>query len=491
MADVFAEKLAHFTTSTSKYFTDFKKNRQVGSESTSSIELCRTEHNHYVQMPPLEQYMGSSVEQRRQLVYQTLKIGDIVDGIVTSKRPFGLSVLLLSLYNHRQLHMSNLEIYASCHASEFEIYPDKPVHSRLKQIEDYAVDDFVRGVIYKIDISSDEIMISLQQEKLLKLFKNVTLGMIEKADIPYFCTEKIMKSRDTNWEDYNQYLKKQPAFYNTKSINTLSNLLGIDKKAKIAFLNEQQSLAIAIEYFKQGNNSEAMIQIQQSLKIDKSNYEAIVAKGAIMANEGHFEAAIDSFEEALQLNPKHRNGLKYLCETLQTMAERSINDLDYRTASKFYEKLLKYNPAKEAEIGNKLALCREAIHKRAASKMNSSKDKAASRIRQESSTNTSNLHNIKKILAAENLSPKSHNSSKKKKKKKKSKKKIKRKKSGINSSCEDFDNDYDYNDRKHSKHHKHKSQKRKRQQDNSSNSDSTTDYASNSSSSAEKKKKRK
>ncbi|EDV24134.1 uncharacterized protein TRIADDRAFT_57311 [Trichoplax adhaerens] len=451
MADVFAEKLAHFTTSTSKYFTDFKKNRQVGSESTSSIELCRTEHNHYVQMPPLEQYMGSSVEQRRQLVYQTLKIGDIVDGIVTSKRPFGLSVLLLSLYNHRQLHMSNLEIYASCHASEFEIYPDKPVHSRLKQIEDYAVDDFVRGVIYKIDISSDEIMISLQQEKLLKLFKNVTLGMIEKADIPYFCTEKIMKSRDTNWEDYNQYLKKQPAFYNTKSINTLSNLLGIDKKAKIAFLNEQQR----------------------------------------MANEGHFEAAIDSFEEALQLNPKHRNGLKYLCETLQTMAERSINDLDYRTASKFYEKLLKYNPAKEAEIGNKLALCREAIHKRAASKMNSSKDKAASRIRQESSTNTSNLHNIKKILAAENLSPKSHNSSKKKKKKKKSKKKIKRKKSGINSSCEDFDNDYDYNDRKHSKHHKHKSQKRKRQQDNSSNSDSTTDYASNSSSSAEKKKKRK
>ena len=41
-----------------------------------------------------------------------------------------------------------------------------------------------------------------------------------------------------------------------------------------------------------------------------------------MANEGHFEAAIESFEEALQLQPKHRNGLKYLCETLQTMAER-------------------------------------------------------------------------------------------------------------------------------------------------------------------------
>lgn len=41
------------------------------------------------------------------------------------------------------------------------------------------------------------------------------------------------------------------------------------------------SLAIAIEYFKQGNNSEAMIQIRQSLKIDKNNYEAIVAKGAM------------------------------------------------------------------------------------------------------------------------------------------------------------------------------------------------------------------
>ena len=54
----------------------------------------------------------------------------------------------------------------------------------------------------------------------------------------------------------------------------------------------------------------------KALKIDAENVEGLVARGALYANKGSLERAIEDFEVALKINAQHKNARKYMCETL-------------------------------------------------------------------------------------------------------------------------------------------------------------------------------
>ena len=51
-------------------------------------------------------------------------------------------------------------------------------------------------------------------------------------------------------------------------------------------------------------------------RIDAENVEGLVARGALYANKGSLERAIEDFEVALKINAQHKNARKYMCETL-------------------------------------------------------------------------------------------------------------------------------------------------------------------------------
>ena len=59
-----------------------------------------------------------------------------------------------------------------------------------------------------------------------------------------------------------------------------------------------------------------MIFTSKALKIDEENVEGLVARGALYANKGNLERAIEDFEIALKINAEHKNARKYMCETL-------------------------------------------------------------------------------------------------------------------------------------------------------------------------------
>ena len=72
-----------------------------------------------------------------------------------------------------------------------------------------------------------------------------------------------------------------------------------------------------------------MIFTSKALKIDEENVEGLVARGALYANKGNLERAIEDFEIALKINAEHKNARKYMCETLFAFGKYVLFHLDF------------------------------------------------------------------------------------------------------------------------------------------------------------------
>ena len=57
--------------------------------------------------------------------------------------------------------------------------------------------------------------------------------------------------------------------------------------------------------------------------------------GALYANNNGLEKAIEDFEAALKVDPKHTNGRKYMCETLVAVARNYEDDKKVRKINFF------------------------------------------------------------------------------------------------------------------------------------------------------------
>lgn len=62
----------------------------------------------------------------------------------------------------------------------------------------------------------------------------------------------------------------------------------------------------------------------QALELDERNTDALVARGAALANAHDFQRASDDLENALQLQPDHRNAAAYLQAVQGRAAERGV-----------------------------------------------------------------------------------------------------------------------------------------------------------------------
>lgn len=64
----------------------------------------------YAVMPPLEQFMDVSYNERRELFYRDVERGDVVIGRITSIRDFGFFVSLLCTAGGMERDVEDLEI---------------------------------------------------------------------------------------------------------------------------------------------------------------------------------------------------------------------------------------------------------------------------------------------------------------------------------------------------------------------------------------------
>ena len=191
------------------------------------------------------------------------------------------------------------------------------------------------------------------------------MGLSGNADFPpaYQCTQETLDSRDILYEDF---LERSSGYTNPTNVSQLADELGMSTKVDSLFgsvrrgfptgematgLRKRQNSALAfthvekgIYHFKSGNKIEAFSSLTQALKIDPENVEGLVARGALYANNGSLDKAVEDFEEALRYNPTHRNATRYLGETLVAVARRYEELKEEEEAAKTYVKILNIIP---------------------------------------------------------------------------------------------------------------------------------------------------
>jgi len=72
-----------------------------------------------------------------------------------------------------------------------------------------------------------------------------------------------------------------------------------------------QSVKRGIQFMQEGLYEKALASYEQALEIDPGNSNAHVARGAAYANKQLLESAIHEFDIALQSEPDHTNAIKY------------------------------------------------------------------------------------------------------------------------------------------------------------------------------------
>lgn len=108
-----------------------------------------------------------------------------------------------------------------------------------------------------------------------------------------------------------------------------------------------RSVADGIDHFKAGKHTEAFQCLNKALTIDPKNVEGLVARGALYANSGNFQKAIEDFETALKLNPSHANARKYMGETLVALGRSYEDENKLDEARKAYQSCLTIIPFHE------------------------------------------------------------------------------------------------------------------------------------------------
>lgn len=104
------------------------------------------------------------------------------------------------------------------------------------------------------------------------------------------------------------------------------------------------SVAQGIAFFKEGRQTEAMQMLNKALQIDATNVEALVARGALYANNESYSRALDDFNEARKINPKHANAIKYTHETLLAKGKGHEDQEEWEDAEKCYQQAVDLQP---------------------------------------------------------------------------------------------------------------------------------------------------
>ena len=358
----FGNRIKHFVASKADLIFQLRGKEKLRSGIDYNVDGPQEAYSVYAtQVPPIENGMQLSNVARRAQIFEVLKLGDIVLGKVVGKRPFGVFVRIYSLVHGRNLDFHNIDVQALCPKSELE--KDRKSREHLDPIDDFDVDDIVQGVICSLSKDEERIAVSFRSAKLPSEYGDVELGIMEDME-----EHKLLRAKhfDDN-VDYNECLRRDPGFSNPTNVQTLIDVLGIDCRPPSSLLRScqrwtftdkdpnslrmQQSkkwsmdtTATGVESFKSGDHEKALKYLNHALKIYKENSEALVARGALYANQNKLEYAIKDFRHALKIHPKHHNASKYLEETLFEKGMRLKDVGNLSEAISIFEDVLEIDP---------------------------------------------------------------------------------------------------------------------------------------------------
>ncbi|XP_065162968.1 tetratricopeptide repeat protein 14 homolog isoform X3 [Atheta coriaria] len=325
--------------------------------------------DHYAVMPSLETFM-SVVDKQSRLKYfrENVKIGDLILGTIVSKTQSGmmLKVLCTTGVGATVHYVADINVKAFCPVANII-----PAVDRKGVTRSYMMNDSVCCEVLEVIADTDKIMCGMKgtTRQSEDPEHSPALGLISTDDFPL----AYKKALDHKNESYDVVLEKSVGYNNPNNIAHLSALLGVEKhcsnlsalrtrfpEGEYAIeLRQQQAskwaysnVADGIEHFKAGRHTEAFQCLNKALHIDPKNVEGLVARGALYANSGNFQKAIEDFETALKLNPNHANARKYMGETLVALGRSYEEDNKFDEARKAYQSCLSIIPRHEEAMNS-------------------------------------------------------------------------------------------------------------------------------------------
>ncbi|XP_021370646.1 tetratricopeptide repeat protein 14-like isoform X2 [Mizuhopecten yessoensis] len=309
-------------------------------------------------MPPLESFMGISPNYCREHFFNSLEKRDLVVGVVSSVMDSGVVVTLLCMDGGKVRDIDELKTTAFCPVKELP-----RLFANQSPLEGFQVKDKVRGVVLNVNQETERIIISMVERALSEEQSNIKLGLINEDDFPVHYRRKL----HIRGLAFDELLHSILGFNNSGNVSSLLGLLHLSDSTSIMrglhrktipekeyaeslrkYQSQKwahQSVANGVSMFKAGKQVEAMQYLNKALQIDSKNVEALVARGALYANNESYNLAIEDFELALKFNNQHQNARKYLYETLLAFAKVLEDQTDFENAEKQYRKAILLQPS--------------------------------------------------------------------------------------------------------------------------------------------------
>ncbi|KAK9738006.1 Tetratricopeptide repeat [Popillia japonica] len=317
----------------------------------------------YAIMPPLETYLNVDKQQRLKYFFENVKIGNLILGTIISKTQSGmmLKVLCTTGIGATVHYVADINVKAFCPVANIIPAVDRKGVSRS-----YMMNDSVCCEVLEVIPDTDKMVCGMKGSTRDPNgpAHRPPLGLVSADDFPLV----YKKALDHKNDSYETVLEKSVGFNNPNNISYLASQMGIDKHCSLMeglsgrfpeqeYANELRQLqaskwaysnvADGIDHFKAGRHTEAFQCLNKALNIDPKNVEGLVARGALFANSGNFQKAIEDFETALKLNPNHSNARKYMGETLVALGRSYEEENKLEEARKAYQSCLTIIPFHE------------------------------------------------------------------------------------------------------------------------------------------------
>ncbi|CAL4062813.1 unnamed protein product, partial [Meganyctiphanes norvegica] len=316
---------------------------------------------YYRVMPPLEYFLDVSADVRKKCFLKSMKRGDLLYGQFLSHRSGKGTIKVLATAGGKHRSILNMDVFAKI--SNDDIKPN----DKDKNIFGFwpCATNLLVEVLHVYDSeggrSNFDIRVGTKGVTLHPYLNNkVTLGKVTESDTPPI----LLKMAGKKVNSFNECLQKSENFCNPRSIKYMS------KKFSISLIGEYSSLMDSLKcnfrksecyssigmqqytqwayshvtegvlFYKDGRIEEALNEFRIALSLDHENTEALVARGALFANQGDLVKAVCDFEHALKINPNHSNAKSYICETLLHLGRRHEEDMRYNGACELYIRCL-------------------------------------------------------------------------------------------------------------------------------------------------------
>lgn len=326
-------------------------------ESLSSNGLNKALNDLPNKIYPLEKYLYYPSSKRRKLFFDILKADDIILGkIHRINGKNGAVVNILSILNGQRRWLQDLDIMAFLCTTK--VSDEGDIDSELE------VGDFIKAVVVRVNEKLEDITISIDEFDLPP--SEITSYDLGKCNDDEYDTFRGAGSNDMDLENVNLYLdhlRESDIFNHPQSINLLASHFKIDQennsfferdgnkkklKETVEELHEKQSydwsmnmVGVGVKHFRQREIKEAEKCFDQALTFYPKNVEGFVARGAMKANQNNLQDSVKDFRKALEIDPKHRNGRKYLIETTMSIAKGYEKEMKWKDSLQCYQDVLK------------------------------------------------------------------------------------------------------------------------------------------------------